>query len=698
MTKAAPLGRPSFPQSAKRSMVSRSDYEDSKRRRWKKSSGGRNAKNGNLRPRHMHPSNREGGVLVSAAPQPGLSQNTTRSVRVSLPTSFPMAEVADFIVRPDVVDWWLGVRARLPVQGYAVVPGAVSSGLQNVSNDYRVGEIIERQWHGDVRKLVVSVSGEQNAARTVSFQVTGRPGGSYVRIIERSVRDDDDARVSLRTWQRALNRLNELLRYVEQKQLRSRQALIVVHGIGEQLPGQTLREFTTAVFPKVDAAGRELSPSYVKPDYASKLFEMRTVSVPGDQAAGRPTTDVYELYWAHLIRDTTLMQVYGWALRLLLAPNCNLPQTLIAQVWTSRAIVVAGVAGAVILTATGAISALAAWLALGALAVLPAIGWFIFGVLQQKYVVDFAGDAARYLEPRPGNIQLRQAIREAGLDLLNALHDGGRYDRIIVFGHSLGSVIAYDILSYAWIRRARQHRSAPTMTMTSRRMIDVEDLLNPRPRARSLRTGQPDDTLAPDIEEVRRRQHAAWQEYRRNGFDWLVTDFITAGSPLAHARWLLNLDKRTSFDILVAERTFPTCPPQTENLRSPTPDRYRKAFTFTHAYPDPITGRSRSVQVPHHGGLFAITRWSNLYFPASGVLGGDPVGGPLQETFGKWIQDRPLEHPGGGFLGFAHTRYLSAAHKTAHIDVLRDALALSFRTKLSDVTFIEEERPPDVAT
>ncbi|WP_448005156.1 hypothetical protein [Agromyces bauzanensis] len=632
---------------------------------------------------------------MDAPSQARPDQATDRQVRVSLPTSFPMAEVADFIMRPDVVDWWLGVRGRLPAEKhpgdsgwYAVVPGALTGWdeAQTVREDYRLGEITERKWDGDSRRLVISIPTNSNGSRTVSIQVTGRPVGSYVRVAERGIRSDDDARITLRAWQRALNRLGELLHHLEQRERRSRQAIVVVHGIGEQLPGQTLREFTSAVFPEVDADGRSLGVSHVKPDYVSSLFELRTMSVPGDRSIGRPTTDVYELYWAHLVRDTTVMQVYGWALRLLFAPNRNIPRTLVSHVWIARVITIAGVAAAVILTATGAISSFAAWLALGAFAALPAVAWFVFGVVQRRYVVEFAGDAARYLEPRPGNVQLRQAIREAGLNLINALHDGGRYNRIVVFGHSLGSVIAYDILSYAWTRRSRQHHSATNMT--SRRMVELEDLLNPRRATESRLAGQANDAV--EIEEVRSRQHAAWQEYRRNGFEWLVTDFVTAGSPLAHARWLLNLDKRTSFETLVAERTFPTCPPQTEDSKTPTPDRYRHAFTFTHAYPDVMTGRSRSVQVPHHAGLFAITRWSNLYFPAGGVLRGDPVGGPLQQTFGTWIHDRPLDHPGGGFLGFAHTRYLNTSHTTAHVDALRDALELPFRTSISDLMVFEE--------
>lgn len=95
-------------------------------------------------------------------------------------------------------------------------------------------------------------------------------------------------------------------------------------------------------------------------------------------------------------------------------------------------------------------------------------------------------------------------------------------------------------------------------------MLAVED---PRPGAPS--------TSAPEV--VRARQHEAWLEYRANGFEWRVSDLVTAGSPLAHARWLLNLDKKTSFDALVADRSFPTCPPQAEAQPTARPVRTRQA-------------------------------------------------------------------------------------------------------------------------
>lgn len=60
----------------------------------------------------------------------------------------------------------------------------------------------------------------------------------------------------------------------------------------------------------------------------------------------------------------------------------------------------------------------------------------IVGLVLQHIV----GDAARYLHVAPRNVQRRHGIRQAGIKLLNALHDRG-YKPIAVVGHSLSSVI-----------------------------------------------------------------------------------------------------------------------------------------------------------------------------------------------------------------------------------------------------------------
>jgi hypothetical protein len=511
-------------------------------------------------------------------------------------------------------------------------------------------------------ELVVALDNAPKKAYVI-FRLSPRPDGTCRLRIQHSGLDNKDERhASVKVWQGVLRRVGRIMVQAQRNQRRERQAVIVVHGIGEQRPGQLLREFVANIF---DRDAGELH--FVKPDHVSSLFEMRMATVPRSDAA-RPTTDVYELYWAHLIRDTTLTQVYRWMLWLVLSRDSKIPQTLIRLVWVIRVVlIVALIAFAWLMTkdVSGWIKGIGG----GALLALPAIASFVLRALRDEFVVNYAGDAARYLEPRADNIARRQEIREAGAQLLDTLHDMGRYSRIIVYGHSLGSVIAYDILSHAWTKRSRSRDPVPTTS--SRALRTLEDLLNPRPGQDS----------AVDIDQVQAMQNAAWLEYRRNGFLWRVSDFVTAGSPLAHAQWLLNLDATTEFGDLVRERSFPTCPPQTERIPSPAPGIVRQVFTFTHAYEnEEHPRRKRSVQVPHHGGLFALTRWTNLYFPYNGLIDGDPVAGSLAPCFGQWVKDVKLRET----KGFAHCRYTNRSLEPEAVSQVRAALNLPLRRPLAD--------------
>jgi len=86
-------------------------------------------------------------------------------------------------------------------------------------------------------------------------------------------------------------------------------------------------------------------------------------------------------------------------------------------------------------------------------------------------------------------------------------------------------------------------------------------------------------------------------------------------------------------------------------------------------------GKKRlSVQIPHHGGLFAITRWTNLFFPSSRLgLRGDPIGGPLSSVFGSWIKDISLVQAS---RTFAHSLYVKRSVEPRAVQNLRMALRL----------------------
>ena len=73
-------------------------------------------------------------------------------------------------------------------------------------------------------------------------------------------------------------------------------------------------------------------------------------------------------------------------------------------------------------------------------------------VATNLFVVPYFGRVVRYTRATPENIAARKNIRERGLALLSELHKED-YSRIVVVGHSLGSFLAYDLISYFWATR-----------------------------------------------------------------------------------------------------------------------------------------------------------------------------------------------------------------------------------------------------
>jgi hypothetical protein len=264
-----------------------------------------------------------------------------------------------------------------------------------------------------------------------------------------------------------------------------------------------------------------------------------------------------------------------------------------------------------------------------------------------------------YLSASPRNVATRNEIRGAGVSLLERLHASGEYDRIIVVGHSLGSIIGYDVLSHAWQRYHECHGSPET---------PEHDALLAAERAAQALRGE----VAPSAATRETWQSAVrglWREQRDAGCPWLVTDFVTLGSPLAHGDMLLARS-RSEFKRKIKQRELPVCPPVPEG---------KGEFSFPVTY-QLASGARRTAWVLHHAALFAVTRWTNLYFPASRLLRGDLIGGAIAPLFGQGIRDSAVRTASWrGWL--AHTRYWHRNAKDAGIPEaplvrLREALDL----------------------
>jgi hypothetical protein len=161
-------------------------------------------------------------------------------------------------------------------------------------------------------------------------------------------------------------------------------------------------------------------------------------------------------------------------------------------------------------------------------------------------------------------------------------------------------------------------------------------------------------------------------------FPWRITDFVTLGSPLTYAPFLLARDWK-DFCEAKDQREFPTCPPRRNDQRDD--DKKEGDGGLLRRMLPGNTSPRHEVRILHHGALFACTRWTNLYFP------GDIVGGPLAftadpwdpkkrvELFGIGVRDVALEGPSAR-RKVSHVKYWDAEEASAKQE-LRDALSLS---------------------
>jgi hypothetical protein len=416
-----------------------------------------------------------------------------------------------------------------------------------------------------------------------------------------------------------------------------RQAVVLIHGIGEQKPMGTVRGFVKAV---LQEHGRDEPAYWSKPDRMSQLFELRLL-----RSRGRSSTDFYEYYWAYNLSGSNLWDLARWLGSLTARRWKDVPRGA-RTLWLLGRLTI-------VLIALGIVMGVGArgfsWFAS-----LPKAGvaWIVLVgalLLVQSIVVSYVGDAARYLSPLPRNIKLRQTIRRECIGLLRTLHESGKYDRLIIVGHSLGSIIGYDAITHLW---QEYHDGLPNLTEASlqeeiRQCMDTKVSPQPMIRDELARAAAALCENGAGVDEFQRCQVAAWRELRHFGNAWRISDFITVGSPLAHAA-LLMADSEQDFGDRRRERELLTCPPQRDD----------KGYAYSGQTADIGNGRKFTPLVLHHAAAFAVTRWTNLYFPAALGLFGDVVGGPLRGVFGLGIRDIPVSIPTWlGRTPLAHTCY-----------------------------------------
>ncbi|HEU0130296.1 MAG TPA: hypothetical protein VFQ85_04805 [Mycobacteriales bacterium] len=149
-------------------------------------------------------------------------------------------------------------------------------------------------------------------------------------------------------------------------------------------------------------------------------------------------------------------------------------------------------------------------------------------------------------------------------------------------------------------------------------------------------------------------QRALWMNLREresDGMRWLVSDFVSVGTPMYCAD-VLYTKTRAEWDARVARRELPTCPPEADLA-----EWHKGTTRLWFTYP------SGDRRVIYHAAPFAPVRWTNLWFPSRLGVFGDWFGGPLAPLFGPGVRDIPVTARGmRWFPALAHTKYFSYAH------------------------------------
>lgn len=429
------------------------------------------------------------------------------------------------------------------------------------------------------------------------------------------------------------------------------QAVVLIHGIGEQRPILTLRGFVEPIadyLKKIRKQAREdESIFWDKPDPVSGNYETRKMVMR--EGRDHPSTHFYEFYWAHHMRDTRLSHIKAWLKQVVFRLPQRVSPRLIPVfffVWFLLLAILSSVTLLIFQKGIGAASAMMASITTGL------AGTLILGLLS-NLLFNYLGDVPRYLDPATVNISERQAIRAEGISLLKGLHESKHYDRIIVVGHSLGTTIAYDLVKLLWSEYYYRNEKAKFDELSKEELEQHYQHLNAYvEKSNTLKSD------AASLEAFRTGQQQAFEYLKKTGNPWLISDLVTIGSPLAHAGHLFAQEKGL-FEKLVTQREYPVCPPLIQQ-----PDKSwildSKKIQFSEELP---------LKYFSHSSPFAVTRWTNIYYLS------DYIGGPVQPHFGAGVKDIAIKrsnpfffYPGG------HTRYWDFDNKTNILPHLWDVL------------------------
>ncbi|MCA0362495.1 MAG: hypothetical protein LCH67_00485 [Bacteroidetes bacterium] len=408
----------------------------------------------------------------------------------------------------------------------------------------------------------------------------------------------------------------------------SKTAVVIIHGMGAQRPQETLKDFVKNIAEEEDTI-------FSNPDRIAENFETRRLTID------KRHTDFFEYYWANLVKLPKTIEIVKWVVGIFFKkPSKRIKVLRIKIFFLLGAIATAIYACWYCFHTHEPISA-------AILTALSLIGLFIVvrSVLNLFFIsiADSIGDVVKYLTPSPQNISARFEIRKKGIDFLRKLHEAERspgkpkYNRIVVVAHSLGSVVAYDIIHNLWIDYMYKYQ--PKSQIVDHGYIEnMKQII-------SEEKFSPNDFVS--------HQREVLKGINALSNPWKITDFVTIGSPLGHGGYLLARNRK-EFNSKVDFRELPCCPPILE----------KGEFTFNEDFEVLNSKQLASIKVINHSSHFSFLRWHNIFFE------NDFVGGE-NKVFGKGIRNHAFKPVGGWWTRngwFAsHTLYWERNQKSREI-------------------------------
>jgi hypothetical protein len=422
--------------------------------------------------------------------------------------------------------------------------------------------------------------------------------------------------------------------------------------MGEQHPITTLREFVepiTEYYKKNKLDNDEDIFFWESPDNETGNFDSRKMTMKGKKKIIK--TDFFEFYWAHHMNNTSWGHIKDWIFNIMLRlPTQRLFLPFIFF-WIIIVILILLLLFIIIKQHEFIIKNLTEIILILLLIVL--LLKVITNAITQNFFYDILGDAGRYINPSPKNISNQIAIRKAGFKLLKKISESGKYSRIVLIGHSLGSVIAYDLIKLLWIEYCESYDPTKVATLFKNKNTKIL-----RDVYCSDEAGKKVDGTNDNLYVFRNAQNKSFNYLNLIGNKWLITDLVTIASPLTHIDHIF-IGKKDLFEKIKKQTEYPTCPPEKHvAISNIIKSRIIKV-------PEVVN----PLNIPHFSYLspFLATKWTNFYYSF------DYLGGPLKDKFGKGLKDVEIKNKNWFFMRMypkGHTDYWNIKYPFNILDKL----------------------------